>query len=195
MPYGSSPAHHDASRLADLARDTKFVLMAAEVQSRSIIDVAYDSFAFEPEVLVKGAVLLERGVDDAETTVAVASLPWADMAVPWTTLQSHGGADHLGLLETMQSVGHPQFDHAYALDTDDVDEFRNRFLPSTLDWLVRFEQKHGPLTVIFDGNCDDDDPHPAAVFVARIVTDDEAFLTTADIAEELLEYLQSSMLD
>ena len=169
--------------------------MAAEVQHRSIVDVAYDNFEFESEVLVRGAVLLERGLDEAETAIAVASLPWADMTVPWTTLQSHGGADHLGLLETMQTVGHPQFDDAFALDTDDVEEFRNEFLPSTLDWLVRFEQKHGPLTIIFDGNSDDDDPHPAALFVARVVTDDATFLATGDIAEQLLEYLQSAMLD
>lgn len=127
------------------------------VQTRSIPrlveSVAFDQFVFDERALTRqdgGAVV--RGTDATGTVLAVGSMPWPDMPVEWTALQSRRAQDLLGLEgDEMEPVGHNVFDDAFSVDADDVSTFRRLFRTSLREWLVRFDEEHGPLIVLFDG--------------------------------------------
>ncbi len=128
--------------------------------------------------------------------IAAAAVEWAEMPIGWTALQSRRGVDLLGL-EDPERVDVRRFDDAFAVDTDDMPRFREQIAPAILDWIVWLDEQSGPLTIIFDGVTATDrlrDPDVPTIFVARLVTDDDAFLATAKVAVRLADHL-AAMID
>lgn len=179
--------------------------------TRSVTSVAFDQFVFDERALTRadGATLL-RGAGADGTVLAVAFLPWPDMPVDWAALQSRRAPDLLSLAgDEMEPVGHRNFDERFAVDADDVSLFRRVFRTSLRDWLVDFDDAHGPLVILFEGPeppaaptpkrrtgdvpddvvPDDGDRESPILFVARLVDDDDAAVETLSIATDLAEHV------
>lgn len=92
--------------------------------------MAFDAFVFGNDVLCdepeEGAFrgALERGRRADGVTLAVGSLPWRPMPVPWIAAQSKRGANHLDLDRLADAsgsdtgsrlVGHTRFDETFDL--------------------------------------------------------------------------------
>ncbi len=177
---------------------------------RIVSDVAFDQFVFDDRGLTdRSGATVVRGSNPDGTVLAVGSMPWPDLPVGWVALQSRRAPDLLALAgDEMEPVGHRNFDDRFAVDADDVSLFRKRFRTSLRDWLVEFDDEHGPLIVIFDGAdadgaetprrraTDPAEDAPVAercVFVARIVNDDPAAIATLDVTRELAEHVRAAM--
>jgi hypothetical protein len=185
-----------------------------ESMPRLVTAVAFDQFVFDDKGVTKtGGSSLVRGTGSAGTAIAVGSVPWPGMPIEWIALQSRRATDLLGLAgDEMDAVGHNRFDDRFAVDADDVSRFRMLFRTSLRDWLVDFDDTHGPLIVIFDGaaepaesaprrratdakdarNADDASLVPT-VFLAREVVDDNAVVATLGLTEELTEHIRASV--
>ncbi len=179
-----------------------------------LTSVAFDQFVFDERGILKSdGSGLAFGTRPDGTAIAVASALWPGMPIEWIALQSRRAPDLLGLAgDEMAPVGHRSFDERFAVDADDVSLFRKQFRTSLRDWLVEFDDAHGPLIVIFDGSSDraaaprrragdqpaaggspDDDPADApAVFVARVVTDNTAVIPTLGLVAELTASVQAA---
>ncbi len=177
---------------------------------RVVKAVAFDQYVIDARGLQRGdgAVVL-RGTGSDGTVLAVAAVPWPEMPVDWVAMQSRRAPDLLGLAgDEMEPVGHRNFDDRFAVDADDVSEFRRVFRTSLRDWFVSFDDDHGPLVVVFEAPepavpvprrratdpppedpPDDDDP---LVFLARLVTDDDAVVETLTVASELVEHVRAN---
>ena len=176
---------------------------------RSVANVAFDSFVFGHDVLCtepgegKDSGALERGTRADGITLAVGSMPWRSMAVPWIAVQSKRGRNHLDLdaLADASSdntgsrlVGHARFDDVFDLDADDgaMDLVRSVLTDELCAWALEADERYGPLTVVFDGpeaDSQDSAGHGTTVFVAREVGDDDAFIETMAITIDLVTEL------
>jgi len=184
------------------------------VLPRLVTSVAFDQFVFDERGITSadGASLV-RGTGADGTVIAVGSMPWPGMPIEWVAVQSRRSTDLLGLAgDEMPPVGHRTFDERFAIDADDVSLFRKLFRTSLRDWLVDFDDDHGPLIVIFDGTADEtgghrrratdppiddnapDDPSLVpTVFVARIVSDEDAIAPTLDLTGELTARVRAAV--
>lgn len=201
--------------MADIAGKSDLVLTTRTWMERSVVDVAFDSFVFGYDVLCtepgegedRGA--LERGTRSDGITLAVGSMPWRSTAVPWIAAQSKRGDNHLELdaLADASSdntgsrlVGHTRFDEVFDLDADDdaMDLVRTVLTDELCDWAVEADKRYGPLTVVFDGpeaESNESADHGTAVFVAREVGDDDAFVETMAITIDLVTELLRATTD
>lgn len=182
---------------------------------RTVADVAFDSFSFGHDVLctdpmdsgARGA--LERGFHSDGTVLAVGSMPWTSVNVPWIAVQSKRGPNNLDLDQLADAssdnngsylVGHDRFDATFDLDADDdsMDLVRSVLSDELCAWAVAADERDGPLTVIFDGpEADSIDAvgHGTTVFVAREVGSDDAFVETMSIAVDLVTELLRAVED
>ncbi len=201
--------------MADIAGKSDLVLTTRTWMERTVANVAFDSFIFGHDLLCtepsegedRGA--LERGTRPDGVTLAVGSMPWRATNVPWIAVQSKRGGNHLELdaLADASSanlgsrlVGHARFDEVFDLDADDdaMELVRSVLTDELCDWAVDADNRHGPLTVVFDGPDDESSnsaEHETAVFVAREVDDDddafvETMAVTIDLVTELLRSTQ-----
>lgn len=186
---------------------------------RPVTEVAFDQFVIDAKGLLAadGSALI-RGTAPDGSHVAVGSTPWPGMPIEWVALQSRRAPDVLGLDgDEMAPAGHRRFDQRFAVDADDVSAFRKLFRTTLRDWLVDFDDAHGPLIVIFDGPPDlatprrrtsdppaDDPPatddadgfDPASVptvFLARVVDDDAQVVETLALAAELAAHVRTTL--
>jgi hypothetical protein len=175
--------------------------------------VAFDGFIFGHDVVCdepdEGAErsALERGWRADGVTLAVGSLPWRTMPVPWIAVQSKRGANHLDLDAIADAsgsdsgsrlVGHTRFDETFDLDADDdgMDRVRELLTDEVCDWAVAADEQYGPLTVVSDGaepESHDAVEHDAMVYVAREVDNDDAFVNTLAITTELVSQFRHAL--
>lgn len=170
---------------------------------RTIADVAFDAFAFGHDVLCDEPdenglrVALERGWRADGVVLAVGSMQFGATPIPWVAAQSKLGGNHLDLdldhpHDGARCVGLPLFDERFDLDVDigSMEIVRTVVTDEVADWIVDADDQHGPLIVIFDGaeaEADDHLQHGSAVFLAREVADDDAFVATLALTRRLLE--------
>jgi len=203
------------SPLLEIAEQTGLVLATRTWLERTVADVAFDAFRFGHDVLcnepaeghVRGA--LERGQNADGVVLAVGSIPWRPMPVPWIAIQSNRGANHLDLDSVADSsgtdtgsrlVGHTRFDETFSVDADDdgMDRVRALLSADVCDWAVAADERHGPLIVVFDGPeaaSNEALEHDATVYVAREVDNDAAFVDTLTITLDLVEQLRTTLAD
>ncbi len=189
---------------------------------RSIADVAFDSFVFGHDLLCADSpdanrAALERGRRTDGVVLAVGSVEWSDLPPIWIAAQSKRGADHLGLRSDpptggaadpashveaggLPMIGHARFDATFDLDADDdaMGIVRRVLTAELCDWAVDLDERHGPLVVIFDGaepGGPDEAPHGSAVFVAREVSTDDAFVATLGITTALVDKFRVTVRD
>jgi len=181
---------------------------------RLVTAVAFDQFVFDDRGAAKASgASVVRGTTSGGPAIAVGSAPWPEMSIDWIALQSRRLPDLLGLAgDEMEPAGHRTFDERFAVDADDVSLFRKLFRTSLRDWLVEFDDAHGPLIVIFDGSADpaagsprrratdtpedeaaDDPATVPTVFLAREVADDDAVIPTLGLAEELAAHVRAAV--
>ncbi len=174
--------------------------------------MAFDGFIFGHDVLCndpksgadRGA--LERGRRADGVTLAVGSLPWRPMPVPWIAVQSKRGENYLDLDRIADAsgsdsgsrlVGHSRFDETFDLDADDdgMDRVRELLTDEVCDWAVAADEQYGPLVVVFDGaepESHDSPEHGATVYLARKVDDDDAFVNTLAVTVELVSQFRDA---
>ncbi len=196
------------------------MIVDTESMPRPVSAVAFDQFVFDGRGLATEAgSCLVRGTSPDGTAIAVGSTPWPGMPIEWVAIQSRRSADLLGLGDdALPPVGHHRFDGRFAIDADDVSRFRKRFRTSLREWLVDFDDAHGPLIVIFDGGSEAaaattpgrraSDPPPgedppgsaeqaatdvATVFLARVVVDVDQIIPTLGLVDELTERVRQSV--
>lgn len=209
----SSDESEWTGRLRGRGRNKPYAVDTASLP-RLVTAVAFDQFVFDERGAAKasGATVV-RGTTLGGPVIAVGSVTWPEMPIEWIALQSRRSPDLLGLAgDEMEPAGHRTFDERFAVDADDVSLFRKLFRTSLREWLVEFDDAHGPLIVIFDGSADTsagtprrrrtDTPTDVAavdpatvptVFVAREVADDDAVVPTLDLAEELTAHIRAAV--
>jgi hypothetical protein len=191
--------------LADIAGKSDLVLSTRTWMERSVANVAFDSFVFGHDVLCTEPIegedrgALERGTRSDGITLAVGSMPWRSATVPWIAAQSKRGANYLELDASSDNtgsrlVGHAQFDEVFDLDADDggLDLVRSVLTDELCGWAVAADERYGPLTLVFEGpetDTNESATHDTAVFVAREVGDDDAFVETMAITIDLVTQL------
>lgn len=210
VPFSRRRSTGGPTPLSEIAQRSGLVLTTRSWLERTVANVAFDGFIFGHDVLcnepddgaARGA--LERGRRTDGVTLAVGSLPWRPMPVPWIAVQSKRGENHLDLDPLADAsgadtgsrlVGHARFDETFDLDADDdgMERVREMLSDDLCDWAVAADGQYGPLIVVFDGaepESHDAPEHGATVYVAREVSDDQAFVDTLAVTVELVNQLR-----
>jgi hypothetical protein len=102
------------------------------------------------------------------------------MPTDWLAMSSRRGTDHLSLEVDEPPVVDPDLAEGFIIDSDD-DDLTGLLHEEIGSWIIRTDQRLGPIHLVLDGP-DPDEDHMPTLFVARIEPDHPDDVDVRDLA-------------